>query len=201
MSQRKIKFITLASVFILLLLVGCSGPGNGTSSQQKGDVFKSAQGLEVKSVDAHAYDLEISEVAKILDIQRWKFTVTPSDTKTKLNFRLEMHDPNGEVNVLSSFTIIPVDTAPIDTLVAFFPLEGSLFSSAKLKYFIEAGSGSTQQIIDNPFMEFSGFGPSSPAKLDEEGKFLLVRISKDGSLGTDQDSALYFRVQEEASGE
>ncbi len=199
MSQRKIKIIVLASAFILFLLVGCSGSGSGAAKQQKGEVFKSVNGLEVKSVDAQAYDLETSEVAKILSIQRWKFTVTPSDTNTKLNFQLEMHDPNGEVKTLSSFTIFPSETTPMNILVAFYPLEGSFFDLAKLKYFIEAGSGSTQQMIDNPFMDFSGYGPSSPAQLDDEGKFLLVRFSKDGSMGTDQDSLLYFRVQEEPS--
>ena len=196
MSRKLYIQSILTGALILLMLAGCSGLGSETVTQQQGQVYQSPLGFEVATVDGNTYDLEANEVAKILDIQRWKFTVTPSDTKTKLNFQLELHQPDGESEVLSSFTIVPVDTGPIDTLLAFYPLQGSLFNSDKVKYYIEAGGGSTQQILDNPFKEFSGYGPSSPAKLDQDGKFLLVRLSKNGSMGADQDTLLYFRVRE-----
>lgn len=196
MSRRIFIRSILTAVVAMLILVGCSGIDAGAVNQQSGEVYQSSQGLEVRPVEAKYQDLDASEVAKILDIQRWKFMVTPVDTQTKLNYQLELQTPNGEVKVLSSFSIIPVDTKPIETLLAIYPLEGSLFNSSKLKFFIESGGGSTTQILDNSFQEFSGYGPSSPAKLVRDSKFLLVRFSKNGGIGTNQDSLLYFRVQE-----
>ena len=187
----------LVAAVILLVLAGCSGFRNGSNPQQQEPVYQSSQGLEIKPVQASSLnmdDLDASEVAKILDIQHWKFIITPADTQTKLNYQIELQHSSGEVEVLSSFTMVPVDTEPIDTLLAIYPLQGSLFNSAKLKFFIESGSGSTTQIVDNPFQEYSGYGPSRPAELDQDGKFLLARFSQNGSIGTEQDTMLYFRV-------
>jgi len=196
MSRKIYVRSILTGALILLILASCSGLGSEMVTQQREQVYQSPQGLKVTTVDTKAYDLEVNEVAKILDIQSWKFTLTPVDTQTRLNYQIELQQPKVEAQVLSSFTIIPVDTKPINTLLAIYPLEGSLMNSAKLKFYIESGSGTTTQVLDNPFQEFSGYGPSSPAKLDQDGKFLLARLSKNGGVGTDQDSILYFRVQE-----
>ena len=190
MFRKSPHWFILISVVVLLPLAGCSGQPVGPMPQPPRETYPSPQGLVITSLG-----VQPDEIAKILEIKRWKFTVTPFDTATKLNYQLELHPPSGEAQVLSSFIICPDNTEPMDTLVAFYPVDGSLFESSRVKLYIESGGGATSQLIDNPFLDFPGFGPTTPAKLQENGEFLLVRLSPTASVGTDQDSRLTFSVR------
>jgi hypothetical protein len=190
MFRRPPQRFILVSVLALLLLAGCSGQSVAPMPQPPGETYRSSQGLVITSLG-----VQPDEIAKILEIKRWNFMVTPFDTATKLNYQLELHRSNGEAQVLSSFIIRPDNTKPMDALVAFYPVDGSLFESSRIKLYIESGGGATSKLIDNPFLDFSGFGPTTPAKLQENGEFLLVRLSPTASVGTDQDSRLTFSVR------
>lgn len=195
MSSRYFKGSLLALVLAVLILVGCSGLDAGMVAQPAGEIYRSPQGLEVQSLKDEYKAEEANEVAKILDIHRWKFNLTPPDSQTNLNYQLELQNPQGETKVLSSLSMTTGETGPVDGILAFYPLEGSIFNSEKLKVFIESGGGSMSQVLENPFQGFSGFGPENPAKLDQDGRFLLARFSQEDSQGIGQDSLLYFRVQ------
>lgn len=184
--------LVISMLFISVLVVtGCADlQGTEQPGNMEGAVYSSATGLQVA-----ALNVQSDEIAEVLDIERWKFEVTPPASKASLRYSLVLLQPGDEPQTLFSFGVDNEEAGEIDVLVAIYPIDESLYRAEKMKIYVRSGSGSSSAVVDNPFMGFDFSSPSQPAELHNDGSFKLISFSSDGSIPSPDDVLLVFQVR------
>lgn len=186
MFKRKqhpsIWYIFLSLLFVLVASACQATPVSTPTEVQIGELTIKPQ------------EVESDDIARILGIQRWKFEVgiPVEEDETGVQMELVLRDPQTGESTINELRVITRESEQ-DALVAIYPIADSLFQAEHVRIFLESGSGSTSNVIENPFRDFNASYTANPVDLLEGGAFLLMAFGDTGSMPAADNTTLVLR--------
>jgi hypothetical protein len=184
------KYTTLIALSLVLTIVlavaGCSS--------QSLETDRLVSDLEVGDFTARLESTEPDDVAQILGINRWKFTLKrDSDEELGLEAILAINSPDKPTEIIDEIRVFTTET-DVEGMVGIYPLGGSLANAAEIRIYMQAGAGSTSSVIPNPFKEFSSWYTANPADVLEDDVLRLMAFSDNEPMPGPENTVLTLQL-------
>lgn len=186
-SRLPKSFIVLSlALTIVLAAVGCSS--QSLETDHPGPEF------EIGDFTARLENTEPDDIARILGINRWKFSLTrDSDEELGLEAILAIDSPDEPTEIIDEIRIFTTET-DLEGMVAIYPLGESLANAAEIRIYMQLGAGSTSSVIPNPFKEFSSWYTANPADVLEDDVLRLMAFSDNEPMPGPENTVLTLQL-------
>ncbi len=188
MALRKLR---ISATFALALIVitasvSCSTPGEETMPMD--------DQLQIGEFTVEFKKTEADDVAQILGINRWKYTLQrDSEQEVGLEATLSITTPGEPAEVIDEMRIFTTETE-IEGMVALYPLGDSLFNAEEIRIYMQLGSGSTTNVMPNLFKEFSSSYTANPADVIENDNLRLMAFSDNEPMPSPENTVLSLSI-------
>lgn len=189
MAFRKIGVIIALTITLTasFVLGGCS-----TTS---GDVASQDPQLQIGDFSVELQAIEPDDIAQILGITRWKFTLQrDSEEEVGLDAAMIITDPRKPDQVIDEMRIFTTERE-VEGMVALYPLGESLFNAGEIRIYLQLGSGSTSSVIPNPFKEYSASYTANPADVLQDDSLRLMAFSDSGPMPSPENTVLALQIE------
>jgi len=187
-ALRKLR---ISATFALALIVitasvSCSTPGEETMPMD--------DQLQIGEFTVEFKKTEADDVAQILGINRWKYTLQrDSEQEVGLEATLSITTPGEPAEVIDEMRIFTTETE-IEGMVALYPLGDSLFNAEEIRIYMQLGSGSTTNVMPNLFKEFSSSYTANPADVIENDNLRLMAFSDNEPMPSPENTVLSLSI-------
>jgi hypothetical protein len=186
---RKHTTLIFLSVALTVLLAasGCV--------TQSPDTDLSGSGLEIGGFSTRLQKTEPDDLAQILDINRWKFSLLrETNEEVGLKVAMTIGSPGKTAKVIDEMCIFTTEQV-VEGMVAIYPLGESLFNTDEVRIYMQVGGGSTSSVIPNPFKEFSSSYSANPADVLENKDLRLMAFSDTDPMPGPDNTVLSLRIE------
>lgn len=188
MQFRVIRAVTvfmLASITITAM---------ASCSASDADATPTGDELQIGDFSIDLERTEPDDVAQILGINRWKFSLQrDSEQEAGLDGTLLITSPGEPDKVIDELRIFTTE-AEIDGMVAIYPLGESLFNADQIRVYMQLGSGSSSSVISNPFKAFSASYTANPADVLDDGSLRLMAFSDNQPMPSPENTVLSLSI-------
>jgi hypothetical protein len=188
MALQKTRITAIVTLVLIAVtaLASCSTPGE--------EIMPTDDQLQIGEFAVELQKTEADDVAQILGISRWKFTLQrDSEQEVGLEAALSITSPDGPVEVIDEIRIFTTESE-VDGMVAIYPLGESLFNADEIRIYMQLGSGSTSSVISNPFKEFSSSYTANPADVLDDGSLRLMAFSDNEPMPSPENTVLSLSI-------
>ena len=193
MFSREHNTLVLLSVALIIVLAAAACATQSPQTDHPGPEF------EVGDFTARLEKAEPDDVAQILGINRWKFTLErDSAEELGLEATLAINAPDEPTEIIDELRIFTTET-DVEGMVAIYPLGESLANAAEIRIYMQLAGGSTTSVISIPFKEFSSWSTANPADVLEADDLRLMAFSDSVPMPSPENTVLSLRVEQFSS--
>lgn len=137
-------------------------------------VYHTADGLKITPLD-----VPLDENARILGIQKWRFSITPPPLATYLQYRLYWEESGHPPKRLMDTAHYLDNTQKRDVVAAMQPNQDYLSDSPKLRLYFGDASSSGTSLVENPMRRAGGGsvpGVDYSQRFRKDGSCVLLEV-------------------------
>jgi hypothetical protein len=187
---RKPRF-TLTFVLVLIAvaaLASCSTTNEAVDPPN--------EQLQIGNFTMEVKKNEPDDIAQILGINRWKFTLQRDvEHEVGLEATLFIASPDEPAETIKEIRIF-TDETRVEGLVAIYPLGESLFKADEVRVYMQLGSGSTSSVLPNPFKEFGSSYTANPADVLDRDSLRLMAFSDNAPMPSPENTVLSLNIEQ-----